>query len=142
MYLPGFTQTAVAIAILLSVIVRSIRSGAAWGAVDEGAATAEHLRELTGLRTGQELLEAFGPPRMEDGLFPVSRAQVRRARSGLGVLIGDGRLDAACALVALASLLPVWPLWGTRAWLEVALMAAGAYQAAGWLAASTLLLRR
>jgi len=134
MYMPGFWQAALAVAILLSVTVRWIRSGAAWGAVDEGRATADILTEITGIRGRDNLLETFGPSRMEDGVFPVTRVQVQRARSKMGYLMGDGPLDGACALVALISLFPLWPLWGTRMWLDVGLIIGAGYQAAGWVA--------
>ncbi|MBU6318437.1 MAG: hypothetical protein KGS00_02190 [Alphaproteobacteria bacterium] len=131
---PGIAQAAGAIAILLSVIVRSIRSGASWQAVDEGEATAEHLRDLTGILDLQRLREVFGPPRLQDGVFPVSRQDVMRNRSGLGYLLGDRWLDGASALIAILALFPLWPLWGTRAWLDTLLLLAGAYQVGGWVA--------
>jgi hypothetical protein len=40
--------------------------------------------------------------------------------------------------VALVTLLPIWPLWNTRQWLDTLLIFAGAYQAAGWIAAFRL----
>lgn len=131
---PGIAQAAGAIAILLSVIVRSIRSGASWQAVDEGEATAEHLRDLTGILDLQRLIEVFGPPRLQDGVFPVSRQDVMRNRSGLGYLLGDRWLDGASALIAILALFPLWPLWGTRAWLDTLLILSGAYQIGGWVA--------
>lgn len=134
MYMPGLWQAALAIAILLSVTVRWLRSGAAWAAVDEGQATAEILTELTGIRGREALFETFGPSRLEDGVFPVTRAEVKRARTGMGYLMGNGWLDGACALVALVSLFPVWPLWGTRMWLDAGLTISAAYQVAGWAA--------
>lgn len=138
---PGFTQLVAAIAILLSVFVRSMRTGATWRAVDEGAATAEHLRELTGVLSRQELQERFGPP-TTDGIFPVSRAEVRRERTGVGVLMGDRWLDGACAGVALISLAPVWPPWEGRMLLELGLTFAGVYQVLGWAATAMLMGRR
>ncbi|MDZ4760001.1 MAG: hypothetical protein SGJ21_02890 [Alphaproteobacteria bacterium] len=138
---PGIAQAAAAIAVLLSVIVRSIRSGASWQAIDDGVATAEHLRDVTGILSLQALQEAFGPPRLEDGVFPVTRAEVRRNRTGLGYLLGDRWFDGASALVAAVSLAPVWPLWGTRIWLDMLLIFASLYQAAGW-AASTRFIGR
>ncbi len=139
---PGFTLAAAAFAILLSVIVRYIRSGASWQAVEEGRAQAEHLRELTGVMEYDRLQEAFGPPRMDDGVFPVTRAEVLRQRTVVGYLLGDRWLDGASALIAIGVLLPVWPVWGTRSWLELLTMFAGGYQAAGWLAAFRFFGRR
>ncbi|MBI1339440.1 hypothetical protein GC169_04410 [bacterium] len=138
---PGFVQAAVAIAILLSVFVRSTRTGASWRAVDDGVATADHLRDLTGILTRAQLQETFGPPTTE-GVYPVTRAEVRRERGGVGVLMGDRWLDGACAIVALVTLLPIWPIWGGRSVLELALTLAAGYQGAGWAATVLLVGKR
>jgi hypothetical protein len=142
MYTPGFTQAAAAIAIILSVIVRWIRSGASWQAIDEGRATADILRDITGILDFEKLQNAFGAPRLEDGVFPVTHMEVKRQRTGLGYLMGDKWLDGGSAIIALVALLPIWPLWGTRVWLDVLLVFAGLYQVAGWLAATRLIGRR
>ena len=142
MYLPAFPQAAAAIAILLSVIVRWIRSGASWQAVDEGRATADVLGDITGILENDKLQEAFGPPRLEDGVFPVTAREVRRQKSGIGYLMGDRWLDGGSAVIALMALLPIWPAWGTRMWLDTLLIFASIYQAAGWLAAMRLIGRR
>jgi len=140
--LPAFPQAAAAIAILLSVIVRWIRSGASWQAIEEGRATAEVLGDITGILDREQLQEAFGPPRLEDGVFPVTPNEVRRQKSGVGYLMGDRWLDGGSAVVALIALLPIWPAWGTRIWLDTLLILASIYQAAGWLAAMRLIGRR
>lgn len=137
--MPPFTQAAAAFAILISVIVRWIRSGASWQAIEDGRATAEILRDVTGIMEYDRLQDAFGPPRLEDGVFPVTRREVLRERTGLGYLMGDRWLDGGCALIALVSLMPIWPVWGTRAWLDTLLIFAGSYQVAGWLAAMRLI---
>jgi hypothetical protein len=142
MYLPAFPQAAAAIAILLSVIVRWIRSGASWQAIEEGRATADTLRDITGILDFEKLQEAFGPPRLDDGVFPVTPYEVRKQKTGLGYLMGDRWLDGGSAAIALMALLPIWPAWGTRIWLDTLLIFAGAYQAAGWLAATRLIGRR
>jgi hypothetical protein len=130
----GLTETALALAILLSVIVRWIRSGSSWGAIDAGEATAEVLRDVTGILERDKLQEAFGPPRLEDGVFPVTRQEVLQARTGIGYLLGDRWLDGASAIIALCALIPVWPIWGTRVWLELLVAFAAFYQLAGWIA--------
>jgi hypothetical protein len=132
---PGITQAMCATAILLSVVVRAIRSDASWQAIDDGVATQEHLRDVTGILNPETLQDIFGPPRMEDGVFPVTRAEVLRQRTGIGYLLGDRWLDGASAVIAIVSLLPLWPLWGARTWLDTLLMFAGLYQIAGWAAA-------
>ena len=142
MYPPALAQLAAAFAIILSVVIRSIRGGASWQQVDEGRATADTLRDLTGIMKFDDLQQTFGPPRLEDGIFPVTRSEVRRARTGLGYLFGDRWLDGASAVVALVTLLPIWPLWNTRQWLDTLLIFAGCYQAAGWFAAMRLVRSR
>jgi hypothetical protein len=142
MYYPAFVQFAAAIAIILSVIVRWIRSGASWQAVEEGRARAAELRDITGIVEFDKLQEAFGPPRLEDGVFPVTEREVLRQRTGFGYLMGDKWLDGGSLLIAAVSLLPLWPAWGTRVWLDTLLMFAGIYQILGWVAASRLIGRR
>jgi hypothetical protein len=142
MYLPAFPQAAAAIAILLSVIVRWIRSGASWQAIEEGHATADILRDITGILDFEKLQETFGPPRLDDGVFLVTPYEVRKQKTGLGYLMGDRWLDGGSAVIALLALLPVWPVWGTRIWLDTLLIFASIYQAAGWLAATQLIGRR
>jgi hypothetical protein len=142
MSMPAFTQAVAAFAILISVIVRWIRSGASWQAIEEGRATADILRDVTGILEFDKLQDAFGPPRLEDGVFPVTRGEVMRQRTGMGYLMGDRWLDGGCAVIALVSLMPIWPIWGTRAWLDTLLVFAISYQAAGWFAATRLIGRR
>lgn len=142
MYPPALAQLAAAFAILLSVVIRSIRGGASWQQVEEGRATADTLRDLTGIMDFEQLQETFGPPRLEDGIFPVTPREVRRARTGLAYLFGDRWLDGASAVVAIISLLPIWPLWNTRPWLDTLLIFAGAYQAAGWIASMRVIRTR
>jgi len=139
---PAFTQAAAAIAIILSAIVRWIRSGASWQAIDEGRATADVLRDITGILDFEKLQDAFGAPRLEDGVFPVTHQEVKRQRTSLGYLMGDKWLDGGSMMIALVAILPVWPVWGTRVWLDMLLVFAGLYQLAGWLAATRLIGRR
>jgi hypothetical protein len=142
MMIADFPQFAAACAILFSVLIRWIRIGASWDAVDEGRATATTLRELTGILDYDQLQEAFGPPRMEDGVFPVTRGEVQRHRSGLAYLLGDKFLDGGSAIIALVALLPLWPIWSTRPWLDTLIVFAAIYQVAGWIAAARLMRRR
>jgi hypothetical protein len=139
---PGFTATAAALAILLSVIVRWIRSGISWQAVEDGTATADVLADITGITDFEKLQEVFGPPRLADGVFPVTRQEVMRQRTGLGYLIGDRWLDGGSALISAVSLLPVWPMWQSSFWLSTLLTFAFAYQICGWLASTRLMKRR
>ena len=119
MYSAEFPQFAAACAILFSVVIRWLRSGASWDAVAEGRATADVLRELTGILDFDSLQETFGPPRLEDGIFPVTRREVLRQRTGLGYLYGDRWLDSGSAVIAILAVLPIWPIWESQMWLDI-----------------------
>jgi hypothetical protein len=134
MTIADFPQFAAALAILLSVVIRSIRNDASWVAVDEGRVTAQTLRDLTGILEFEQLQESFGAPRLDDGVFPVSRRKILAERTTLGYLFGDRWLDGGSAVIAVISLLPIWPIWGTRWWLDTLIMLVSAYQVAGWVA--------
>lgn len=134
MTIADFPQFAAALAILISVVIRSLRNDSSWVAVDEGRVTAQTLRDLTGILEFDELQERFGAPRMDDGVFPVARRKILAERTTLGYLFGDRWLDGGSAVIAIVSLLPIWPVWGTRWWLDTLLMFASAYQVAGWVA--------
>lgn len=142
MSIADFPQFAAACAILISVTIRWLRNGASWEAIDQGAATASALREITGILDFEDLQEAFGPPRLEDGVFPVTRREVMRQRTGLGYLFGDRWLDGGSAIIAIVTLLPIWPVWGTRWWLDTLLAFVCVYQAAGWVATIRLVKQR
>ena len=142
MMIADFPQFAASCAILFSVVIRWLRAGASWDAVEQGQATAQTLRDLTGIMQYDRLQEVFGAPRLQDGMFNVTRAEVMRQRTGAAYLIGDRWLDGASALVAIVSLLPIWPIWGTRWWLDTLLTFASLYQVAGWVAIMQLMKRR
>lgn len=57
MYLPAFTQMTIAFAILLSVVIRWLRNDSSWLAIEEGRATADTLRDLTGILEFDRLQE-------------------------------------------------------------------------------------
>ena len=137
-----FPQFAAACAILLSVVIRWLRSGMSWDAVAEGRATADVLRDLTGILDFDRLQETFGPPRLDDGVFPVTRREVLRERTGLGYLFGDRWLDGGSAVIAIMALLPIWSVWESNTWFDTLLIFASVYQAAGWIAAFKLMKRR
>ncbi|OYW42103.1 MAG: hypothetical protein B7Z38_06145 [Rhodobacterales bacterium 12-64-8] len=141
MYSAEFPQFVAACAILFSVVIRWLRSGASWDAVAEGRATADVLRELTGILDFDSLQETFGPPRLEDGIFPVTRREVLRQRTGLGYLFGDRWLDSGSAVIAILAVLPIWPIWESQMWLDILLAFASIYQVAGWVAAFRLVKR-
>lgn len=134
MTIADFPQFAAALAILISVVIRSLRNSSSWYAVEEGRVTAQTLRDLTGILEFDAIQAAFGAPRIDDGVFPVTRRKILQERTTLGYLFGDRWLDGGSAVIAIVTLLPVWPIWGTRWWLDTLLMFASAYQVAGWVA--------
>ncbi len=142
MTIADFPQFAAALAILLSVVIRSLRNDSSWTAVEEGRVTTQTLRDLTGILEFDQLQEAFGAPRLDDGVFPVTRRKILQERTTLGYLFGDRWLDGGSAVIAIVTLLPIWPIWGTRFWLDTLLMFASAYQVAGWIATMQFQRRR
>ena len=142
MTIADFPQFAAALAILLSVVIRSLRNDSSWTAVEEGRVTAQTLRDLTGIMEFDQLQEAFGAPRLDDGVFPVTRRKILQQRTTLGYLFGDRWLEGGSAVIAIITLLPIWPIWGTRFWLDTLLMFASAYQVAGWVATMQVQRRR
>ncbi len=134
----SFSVAAIAIAIFLSAIVRIIRTDAAWKAVDENYAGADHLRDLTGIIKRAGLQDIFGPPTL-DGIFHVTRMEVVRARRFTGHLMGNVRLDALSLAVSVVSLL--WRPYGSVGdVLNMFLFFALLYQLAGW-GATTMLMK-
>mgnify|MGYP000057602201 CR=1 FL=1 len=104
--------------------------------------TAQTLRDLTGILKYDRLQEVFGAPRLQDGVFNVTRHDVLRQRTGPAYLIGDRWLDGGSALIAFVALLPIWPIWGTRWWLDIFITLASIYQVAGWVAIMQMMKRR
>ena len=90
MSIADFPQFAAACAILFSVVIRWLRSGASWESVEQGSATANELRELTGILDYDKLQETFGPPRLEDGAFRVTRRDVLRERIEIDMITFSG----------------------------------------------------
>ncbi len=137
----GFAAAAGAIAVILSAIVRLIRTDANWKAVDEGYAGVEHLRSLTGVLEPRALQDIFGPPTMEGVYQTIGRKTVREHRRPTGWLLGDLRLDAAALVVGLLVL--IWhPYSFLGDLLQVAFMMALGYEGAGWVVASMLMGKR
>lgn len=122
-----FLQSALAIFVALSAIVRMGWTADAWRAVEERRATAEHLIQITALPRDR-LHEVFGPSSM-GGVWQASPEDVRARRGLKGVLISDSRLDGFCLAIALAALFTSWSA------LEATLILAAVYQVAGWGAA-------
>lgn len=135
----GFGLVAAAVAVILSAIVRMIRTDAAWKAVDDGYAGFDHVRELTGILDKRALQDVIGPPTME-GVYHAARPRIESARRLTGFLMGDLKLDAASlALAVLALFSDPFGFVGEIA--GILFLGAFAYQLAGW-GATSLLLRR
>lgn len=133
----AFSLATLSIAVLLSSIVRLIRTDAAWKAVDENYAGAEHLRDLTGVIKRESLQDIFGPPTLE-GIFNVSRPEVEKNRQITGHLMGNLKLDGLSVLIALLAL--IWKPYGSLGdVLNLFLMIAVLYQLAGWGATAMLM---
>lgn len=121
----GPAGTFIAIAVILSAIVSIIGTGSRRQAVKDGRARAADLCELTGILEPRVLQDLFGPPTL-NGIYQTDLRRVEQVRQPLSYLISEDRLDLACIAVAGLSFFLHYSL------LEVVLMAAAAYQTAGW----------
>ena len=125
----GFAGAALAVAVILSAVVRMIRTDASFKAIDEGYASAVHLFELTGIQK-KDLQDVFGPPTLE-GIYRATRSDIENSRKLLGWVMGDMRSDMISIMVA--ALVLAWHPFG---WLgdilELVFLSVVIYQCVGW----------
>jgi hypothetical protein len=126
------TEALLAVAVILSALVRAITGGQRWDMVREGRARHEDMVELTSVHDRERLQALFGPTQM-NGIFLVSEADVRARRPRLAMLTAEPRMDYACMAAGVfalvfVNLMPILP--------GAALMVAAAIQLTGWLASA------
>lgn len=126
----GFTETAMAIAVILSAVVSLIGTSARKRNVSLGEARLSDLAEMTGILDPRHLLQVFGPPGMGHTWPSVTLLEVRRARAPLGWLMSSDLVDYACILAAIAG------LWVSHWTAPLALLTAVGVQLAGWIAST------
>ncbi len=122
----------VSIAVILSAIVSVIGTGSRKQAVRDGRARSSDLCELTGILNPKALQDVFGPPTLNGLYNKVTLDEVYAARVPLGRLISEDRVDYLCIGIAALAL-----FWSPGA-VEVFLVAAAAYQSAGWFVSGGL----
>lgn len=126
----GFTETALALGVILSAIVSLIGTSARKRSVALGEARLADLAEMTGILDPRRLLEVFGPPGMGRTWPSVTLLEVRRARAPLGWLMSSDLVDYACMAAAGAALL-------SGHWVsQLGLLLAVGVQLAGWIVAA------
>ncbi|MFN7180112.1 hypothetical protein [Hyphomonas sp.] len=126
----GFTEAAMAIAVILSAIVSLIGTSARKRTIALGEARLADLAEMTGILDPRQLLQVFGPPDTGRSWPSVNLLDVRRARTPLGWLMSSDLVDYACILGALAG------LWLSHWTAPLALLVATGIQLAGWIASA------
>lgn len=126
----GFTETAMAIAVILSAIVSLIGTSSRKRNIALGEARLADLAEMTGILDPRQLLQVFGPPGMGHTWPSVNLLDVRRARTPLGWLMSSDLVDYACILAALTG------LWLSHWTAPLALLTAVGVQLAGWIAST------
>lgn len=128
----GLAEVAAALAVFLSAIISLVGTSARERVVSLGQARAAELCELTGILDPRVLQDVFGPPTMSGTWPTVTMERIRKARTPVGLLISDARVDYACMGVALAALVVEHGV------LDMLLPVAVAVQVAGWVISSRL----
>jgi hypothetical protein len=123
----GFTEFAVALAVILSAIVSLLGTSGRKRSVASGEARLSDLAEMTGILDPKQLMAVFGPPDMGRVWPSVTLHDVRRARSPAGWLMSSDLVDYACILGAVLALSFDHKL------LPLALMGGLAVQLGGWV---------
>lgn len=126
----GFTETALALGVILSAIVSLVGTSARKRSIALGEARLSDLAEMTGILDPRRLLEVFGPPEMGRTWPSVTLLEVRRARAPLGWLMSSDLVDYACMAAAAAALY-------SGHWLsQLAVLLAVGAQLGGWIVAA------
>ncbi|MEM8615470.1 MAG: hypothetical protein AAGF20_00900 [Pseudomonadota bacterium] len=128
----GLPLIAIALATLLSALIRTIQTTQLHQRVRYGLTSWRELSELSGIADPRDLQDVFGPPSLDRVWQTVKLPDIQARRRLAGYLMSDLRLHGACALCAVMAL-PV-SHWSTQLLVCVAALA----QAGGWLSASQL----
>ena len=131
-FLSGLPLISIALAVMLSGLIRLIQSSQLRQRVQMGMTSVRELAELSGIMDAKELQDVFGPPGMNRIWSHVTVAAIEERRELAGYLMSASRLHTFSMLAALAVL--IFPHWS----LQLVLMAAALIQTGAWLSASQL----
>ena len=132
MMFSGLTLISLALAVMISAVIRLIQSGQLRQRVQFGQTGVRELAELTGITDARDLQDVFGPPGMNRIWGQVSLATIDARKRLQGYLMSDPRLHGFSMIAALAALLIGH--WST----QLALLVAVVIQSGAWISATRL----
>jgi len=130
--LSGFSLIAVALAVMMSALIRMISAMQLRQRVEAGMTGVRELAELSGVTDPRDLQDVFGPPGMDRTWKHVTLATIEGKKRLPGYLMSDARVHWACMAVGvLAFFLGHWSV-------QLALILAAMAQIGGWMSAFNL----
>lgn len=130
--LSGLSLISVALAVMMSALIRLIQTGQLRQRVEAGVTGVRELAELSGISDPRDLQDTFGPPGMQRIWNHVTLPQIAAKRRLPGYLMSDARLHwASIAAALLALILGHWTL-------QLCLIIAAIVQVGGWMSAMQL----
>lgn len=128
----GLSLAAIALAVMLSALIRLIQTGQLRARVEAGFAGVRELAELSGITDARDLQDVFGPPGMQRIWAHVTMRQIAAKRRLAGYLMSDRRLHLMSIAVAFCAL-------GISHWIvELLLMIVALVQIGSWISATQL----
>ena len=130
--LSGLSLAAIALAVILSALIRLIQTGQLRARVMAGLTGVRELAELSGITDPRDLQDVFGPPGMNRIWSHITLPRIAEKRRLAGYLMSDHRLHWFCMATALtAFVLSHWLV-------EILLIIAALIQVGSWISAMQL----
>lgn len=128
----GLTLISIALAVMLSALIRLIQSGQLRQRVQFGQTGIRELAELSGITDPRDLQDVFGPPGMNRIWTQVTLARIDERKRLAGYLMSDHRLHSFSIAAGLAAL--IISHWGAQLLLIIAVI----IQTGAWMSAMRL----
>ncbi len=130
--LTGLSLIAVALAVMMSALIRLISAMQLRQRVEAGYTGVRELAELSGITDPRDLQDIFGPPGMERIWKHVTMAQIDDKKRLAGYLMSDSRIHwASIAIGIIAFIIGHWTV-------QLLLIGAALAQIGGWISATQL----
>ena len=130
--LTGLSLIAVALAVMMSALIRLISAMQLRQRVEAGYTGVRELAELSGITDPRDLQDVFGPPGMERIWKHVTMAQIDDKKRLAGYLMSDSRLHwTSIAIGIIAFIIGHWTV-------QLLLIGAALAQIGGWISATQL----
>lgn len=130
--LSGLSLVLIALAVMLSALIRLIQAGQLRTRVAAGVTGVRELAELSGISDPRELQDVFGPPGMQRIWGQVTLDQIDRKKRLAGYLMSDPRIHWACIAAGILAFV-------TGHWIiQIALLLAALAQVGSWISALQL----